>query len=500
MKATQHIKRISIETVCLLYALLFIYAAISKLLDFENFQVQLGQSPMLSAFAELVSYTVPAVEFIIAFMLLTVRLRYAGMYAAFSLMVMFTFYIYIILNYSSFTPCSCGGILESLSWNQHIVFNLFFVTLIVVGIFTIDTNARFFKSTQRKWVTLIITGLVSCAIVYLLFSWSERIMHYHNTFVRRFPHFPAVFAKEINLGSSNYYFAGADNDKIYLGNYSAPLQITEVSKEGTIEQHAVQLSRKNLPFTSIQIKVMPPYFFVVDGNVPTIFKGKMSDWLAKYTIKGKSYFSIIQPIDSTSLILRATLISSKTNTLGRINLNDTTKLSFAPELIQKQIDGVFDTDGQLHYDTFNKRIAYVYTYRNEYIVADSNLNLLHRGNTIDTVSQAKLDVVTVKSNGETKLASPPLIVNKSSALHKNLLFVNSQLAGQYESLEMWKKASIIDIYDINNKKYVFSFYIYDVGHKKLRNLYVQGNHLYALIDDKLILYKLRKSVTKNYKN
>jgi len=41
-----------------LYVLLFVYAGISKLLDYENFTVQLGQSPLLSAYAGLIAPTV----------------------------------------------------------------------------------------------------------------------------------------------------------------------------------------------------------------------------------------------------------------------------------------------------------------------------------------------------------------------------------------------------------------------------------------------------------
>lgn len=51
MRLSATTKNIILETVCLLLVLLFVYAAISKLLDFENFRIQLGQSPLLSAFA-----------------------------------------------------------------------------------------------------------------------------------------------------------------------------------------------------------------------------------------------------------------------------------------------------------------------------------------------------------------------------------------------------------------------------------------------------------------
>ena len=499
MKSNSEIKYLIVLSISYITTLLFIYAATSKVIDFENFQVQIGQSPMLSAFASYLAYAVPVVELGISILLINSRRRMMGLVLSFSLMVMFTAYIYIILNYSSFVPCSCGGLLEELSWNQHIIFNLVFVALTAIGIYCTESVSVLFKNGIRKSTVIITVALLSYYLVYSLFLWSEKIMQYQNTFIRRFPHFPAVLQKEVQLSSDNYYFAGGDTNKLYLGDFTAPLKILEITKDGYQKRISVNINHKNIPFTSIQIKINPPDFFLVDGNVPAVFHGNIIDWHAKYKMKGKSFFSTVEPVNASSLLMRATLKSTRTNALGRIDLKDSINVSFAPNLIQKQLDGVFDTDGQLHYDKYDKQVVYVYSYRNEYIVADSRLNLIHRGNTIDTISQAKLKVVTVQSNGETKLAAPPLIVNKTSALHRNLLFVNSQLAGQFESLEMWRNASIIDVYDVNTKKYIFSFYIYDINKKKVKNLFVMGNLLYALIEDKLVVYKLSTSITKNYK-
>ena len=51
--------RIILEIICLLYILLFAYAAVSKLLDFESFRIQLAQSPLLSSHTDWVAWTVP---------------------------------------------------------------------------------------------------------------------------------------------------------------------------------------------------------------------------------------------------------------------------------------------------------------------------------------------------------------------------------------------------------------------------------------------------------
>ena len=134
MNSRRSIKNLVIQLVSYLYVLLFVYAAISKLLDFENFHVQLSQSPLLSAFSSWIAVLVPIAELLTAILLITSRFRLWGLYFSLILMEMFTVYIFIILHFSSFIPCSCGGVLEKMSWNVHLLFNLTFIILAVLTI------------------------------------------------------------------------------------------------------------------------------------------------------------------------------------------------------------------------------------------------------------------------------------------------------------------------------------------------------------------------------
>jgi uncharacterized membrane protein YphA (DoxX/SURF4 family) len=255
--------------------LLFTYAAISKILDFQNFKVQIGQSPLLSAFAGSVSWLVPLVELVIVIMFLFTRFRLTALFASFSLMVMFTAYIFIILNYSSFIPCSCGGILEKLGWKEHLVFNIVFITLSIIGI-RIERNAaatELLISKPRNLIIILSLLTVSgTGIIVGLFLVSENITHYHNKLTRRFQHFPAVKSKEADLKLNSYYIAGIDQNKIYLGNTTAQLLITILdSSLQQKTQYQIKLDRKDLSFKSVKIKVAAPYFYVYDGSVPCVF-------------------------------------------------------------------------------------------------------------------------------------------------------------------------------------------------------------------------------------
>lgn len=131
----KHIKKYLVDLFIFLFILLFVYAAVSKLVDYETFENQLGQSPLLSAFAGRVAPGVIIIELLIALLLIFERTRLIALFGFYSMMVLFTTYIIIILNFTDFIPCSCGGVLEQLGWTEHLVFNVGFMGLGVVGIF-----------------------------------------------------------------------------------------------------------------------------------------------------------------------------------------------------------------------------------------------------------------------------------------------------------------------------------------------------------------------------
>lgn len=127
-------RKIIIEIVSSLLILLFMYAGVSKLLDYETFKVQLSKSPFITQFAGVLAWALPVGEIIVALTLTFGRTRLLGLYASLFLMTMFTTYIYAMLHYSYYIPCSCGGVLSKMDWNTHLWFNLGFVVLSIIGI------------------------------------------------------------------------------------------------------------------------------------------------------------------------------------------------------------------------------------------------------------------------------------------------------------------------------------------------------------------------------
>lgn len=123
------------DFICLLFVILFTYAAVMKLADYGLFMRQLRDSPLTRHFAEAISWGIPGLEIVIALLLIIPRMRTFALYACFWLMCAFTAYISVVLNFSGDEiPCSCGGIISGLRWGEHIVFNTIFILLALLGV------------------------------------------------------------------------------------------------------------------------------------------------------------------------------------------------------------------------------------------------------------------------------------------------------------------------------------------------------------------------------
>lgn len=494
MKLNASLKRIVIEIVSVLYILLFVYAAVSKLLEFENFQVQVGQSPILTAFAGFISVAVILLELVIGLLLSIPKTRTIGLYMGFTLMLLFSIYIYLILNYSPFVPCSCGGILENMGWTEHLVFNIGITLLALIALY-FSYNP---EKHNRFYFPIRIVALLLLSITFMsgLFLSSENIVHHRNNFVRRYPPFPAKRITVKNLKFDSYYFAGQSKGKVFLGNRTAPGLITELDTTLQIASYPIQIKDTLFPFRNVQLRVQPPYFYLFDGTVPCIFKGNLHDKKAILQTRAIPGFTKAEVVDSTTLIIR-TLNKTRENLLATVNLHDG-QVKKVPELLQKQVDGLFDTDGTLQYSLEQKKFVYLYYYRNQYTVTDASLHLLHRGNTIDTTTRAKIKVQYVQNRKEKKFSAPPLLVNRISTMHRNLLFVNSTLPGRYDEAKMWKNAHVIDVYDVLTKSYVMSFYLYKIDGQQLDSFIVTDTHLFALMGSNIVLYKLNTTLKDKY--
>ena len=127
-------KTIITEIITLLLVMLFLYTGISKLSNYSLFKEQISTSPLLVSLARYIALALPWIEFAIVLILVIPRYRFFGLITSLILMFIFTAYVVCILLFNETLPCSCGGVLEEMSWQQHVVFNFTFTALTLVGI------------------------------------------------------------------------------------------------------------------------------------------------------------------------------------------------------------------------------------------------------------------------------------------------------------------------------------------------------------------------------
>ncbi len=492
MKLSETTKSIILDCICYLYIVLFVYAAASKLLDFDTFQNQLGQSPLLSANANWIAWLVPLSEILIAFLLIFNRFRILGLYGFYIWMVMFTTYIIIILNFTSFVPCSCGGVLEKLGWTEHLIFNFVFVVLSGISIVFYSCNTTI--KPKKVLLKLLLLAFLSSMAVIVLFLNSEKLIKQNNGFIRRYMPHPVEKIGEYDLKFNSYYIAGMDDTAIYLGNYKAPLLIVTLDSSLTkVQEFRVSLDSMYLPYRRARIVVKPPHFFLGDGTIPAVFSGKIKEWKGKLFSYNDAFFTEFIVADSLRLGITTISKATRYKSLGLLQkTNDSLHVKLQDNLLSGPIhSGSFDGDGVLLWNEKHQQFIYTYFYQNSYEVTDKDMLYQFTGRTIDTISKPILDVVHYTTTDRFKLGGKSILVNRQSSTYDDYLYIHSDRLGRYEDEVVLRSASIIDVYNITDNTYAFSFYLYHQPEKKISDFKIYKGLLLVLVDNRLWLYRLK---------
>lgn len=148
-------KTTAVEIITVLYITLFLYTGLSKLMDFSVFKEQLAASTILKQIAVPVAAGLPVIEFLVVILLIVPRWRLKGLYISLGLMIVFTIYILAIFGFSKELPCSCGGLIQELSWPQHLFLNVIFIIMALAGIvfskkIRIESQAKISSQLNRS--------------------------------------------------------------------------------------------------------------------------------------------------------------------------------------------------------------------------------------------------------------------------------------------------------------------------------------------------------------
>jgi len=127
-------KTIVPDIISALLILLFVYTAITKLIEQESFRTVLSQSPLIGTKATILSWVLPILELFTATLLFFPTMRKWGLASSLILMFSFTCYITYMILFARDLPCSCGGVISAMTWPEHLIFNIFFTALAAIAL------------------------------------------------------------------------------------------------------------------------------------------------------------------------------------------------------------------------------------------------------------------------------------------------------------------------------------------------------------------------------
>lgn len=339
----------------------------------------------------------------------------------------------------------------------------------------------------KRIICLSICTIGSVILVTIAALMSSKAREIKYGFIRDLPPLKTVGENFKDIKYNTWYIGGSNGSGVYLGNNIVPGRIAKV--DDSLNTYS-EISLTGFDTVKIHrgayIQIDSLNLYLMDGTKPLILRANTADLHFRQQLKA-TYFTGGIPLTRTSVALRSiyegvgAVLIKKNLESGEIK---TTKL------LQKQVDGIFCTDGEIVKIPGSANMIYVYYYRNQFFYADSNLNLLYRGKTIDTISMAQIKVAKITSTGERTMSAPPLYVNKRACANSKYLFVQSALCANNETEYMIKDVSTIDVYAVADGKYQFSFYLPDFRGHKVRDFKVYGKSLYALYDHYLYKYRL----------
>lgn len=336
--------------------------------------------------------------------------------------------------------------------------------------------------------SFMITATVAAIVVVLQLSAERDLNLRYNSFYRNWLNDSVDLVDTMQMDGNSFYLAGQTFATIYLGSATRPTHLLALNVRLNDTTH-IKLRLPALNLERAIITVDSPYFHLTNGIEPYVYSGTLHKKSATLNFNNLHFTKAIA-LSHNSFGLVAVASNSKENTIEK-KVAGQALPSLFPGLLQKQIDGIFCTDGMFLYNRTMHEFIYVYFYRNEYFATDTSFNLLYRANTIDTISKAKIEVGKITSEHSMTMEANRLIVNRQSATFGNYLLVTSNLLAANEDVKAFRNNSVIDVYDLKSRAYRFSFYLPRYKLLKARSYALVGGGLLACLYGRyLVTYRI----------
>ncbi len=237
--------------------------------------------------------------------------------------------------------------------------------------------------------------------------------------------FPHHALHAIGISDSKLYFSNATGTKVYRLSFQS-MSFDSVSTPFLARYSEIQLSERKIFWTTLDQPEIISF-----ANLSHLGEGKKGQ-ISTSGFNGYAAASkrvLLRSIDP----LRKCHVIAVANESGILQINS--------DILVPQTDGIFSTDGMMHYCPKLFSFVYVFFYKNEYLRISEDAESFDTGNTIDTTTQVNLQVEEIRGNR--MLASPAKPVNRLSTVSNQSLFIESNALANGEDPDSQKIMSKI---------------------------------------------------------
>lgn len=292
----------------------------------------------------------------------------------------------------------------------------------------------------------------------------------------------------VGMDTNYYYFTGKQKGKLLISDHRL--------KQVNIQTYSIPKD-KNVQSLLIANMEAQKLFFLA-GNAKKAFVGHVSKpAVTTYEIPDNYYYLAV-PVSDHTIIVKGIDSATKADHVFKKYDLLSSMLKYEKNLSPRMHDGGISDDGILTYDTATHLLVYIRYYSNKITCFDTSLRLIYHSKTIDTfITPNMYGVRTRTISGEPSFSpvGPPDNINFLASVSEGKLYVNSLVKADNEDTKTFRKHSVVDVYNIANGKYTYSFYVPTINGKHMTSFKIFRDRLVAIYGNTVVLYALHLPVS-----
>ncbi|HVX01221.1 MAG TPA: hypothetical protein VHA52_12425 [Candidatus Babeliaceae bacterium] len=272
---------------------------------------------------------------------------------------------------------------------------------------------------------------------------------------------------------NHYYFSTNDPQVIFISK----------SDLSDTQSYTIRYDPDKRISESFNVWVDSPEIKIYAGNIPCVLSASLKNKAVKLDTLDGTIFNKIIPCSDKTYIMKRHDSALRDFQFRKTDLAGNDLVSEHGVSVIQHDDGI-STDGTLLFDKTGSRVIYLYKLFNQFVCMDTDLMLRYTARTIDTVNYHAVPIGTYNKNGMVirTFSRAPKLVNLKACISNNNLFVCSGIKADNETTGNFRDNAVIDIYDLNNGAYRYSFYIPKGTNKRLTSFKVIGDRVLAVFD------------------